>query len=136
MAEVIIGRAGWDYLRITVPTPGPHFFNGDVEIQCHAWRGKFEAGFRRGELRGFAQQLRKLYEQLSGTARLQQHEPYLDITCTGDGRGHIVFHAIAQEAPNTGVQLHFKIGLDQTQLPAIIDALDAIDPPPVENAQS
>jgi hypothetical protein len=130
MPEVLIGRVGWDHLRIAVPDRGSsNWFNADVEIHCGAWHGQYTAYFENGELRSFAAQLRNLYRDLSGSAVFQQRlEAYLTITCKGDGRGHILLSGIAQERPNQGPTLSFQLDLEQTQVPQIADALDAVDP--------
>jgi hypothetical protein len=130
MTELQIGRVGWDYLRIEVSDRwSTNWFDADVEIKCGAWSGKYTATFENGELRSFAAEIRRLYVDLSGTASLQQvGEPYLSITCKGDGRGHIWLNGVAEERPYQGPKLIFQFTLEQTELPQIADALEALDP--------
>jgi hypothetical protein len=130
MTELLIGRIGWDHLRITLSDRwSTNWFNADVEIKCEAWAGKYTATFESGELRSFASEIRTLYQELSGTAALQQTgQQYLSITCKGDGRGHIWLDGVAKERAYDGPSLTFQFSLEQTELPSIADALEALDP--------
>jgi hypothetical protein len=130
--EVVIGRVGWDYLRVAVSNRwSSNWFDADVEIHCGAWSGKYTATFENGELRGFAAELRKLYQTLSGRISFQQKsEKFLTVTCEGDGRGHISLSGVAEQNGPEGPRLFFGLRLDQTELPQIAEALETIDPPP------
>jgi len=71
--EVLIGRDGWDYLRISISDRGnSNWFDADVEIRCGVWHGQYTAQFESGELRSFAAELRKLVNELSGSAILSK----------------------------------------------------------------
>lgn len=68
-----------------------------------------------------------LHEKLEGTASLIPIEPNLEVSFTGDGKGHIEVNGIARNHFQTGTKLSFHLDLDQTFLPAIIEGLEAID---------
>jgi hypothetical protein len=129
MAELVIGRIDQDHLRITISNRwSTNWFDANVEIKCGAWSGNYTATFENGELRSFASDIRRLYQDLSATVTFQQSEPYLSISCKGDGRGHIWLTGVAEERPHQGPKLVFQFGLEQTELPQIANSLDALDP--------
>jgi len=49
-----------------------NWFDADVEIRCGVWHGQYTAQFENGELRSFAAELRKLVNELSGSAILSK----------------------------------------------------------------
>lgn len=97
-----------------------------IEIAAGAFRGTFEAMLRAEEFVRFRDELRPLYERLSGKATFDTMEGWLRIDVQGDGKGH--FHAACEaiDQPGLGNPLTFKIDFDQTELPAIVQGLDAI----------
>jgi hypothetical protein len=127
--EVVIGSNDGDHLRITVVDRSNRpFFDAEVEIHCRPWSGKFAATFLIGELNGFASQIRELYRELRGPIRFEQrHERFLTLEFKGDGHGHIGLKGIAAARPYEA-KLMFELGLEQTELPGIASALEAIDP--------
>jgi hypothetical protein len=80
-----------------------------------------------GELSRFAQELRILYEQLNGKAILAPMEPNLELSFTGEGKGHVEVEGTARNNFHTGTELSFRLDLDQTYLPAIAKALADAD---------
>jgi hypothetical protein len=97
-----------------------------IEIVAGAFRGTFEAMLRAEEFVRFRDELRPLYEHLAGKATFDTMEGWLRIEVQGDGKGH--FHAACEaiDQPGLGNRLTFKIEFDQTELPAIVQGLDAI----------
>ncbi|MHB1498853.1 MAG: WapI family immunity protein [Acidimicrobiales bacterium] len=81
------------------------------------------AGLRVDELARFRKQLQDLYRTLEGEARLESIEDWLNIVATGDGLGHVNVVGSAMDEPGMGNELRFRLQLDQTYLPAIIDSL-------------
>ena len=127
--EVVIGRIGWDYLRLEVMhRRNPPFFDAEVEIHCKPWSGKFVATFFVGELRELARQIRELYGDLRGPIQFEQkYERFLTLELKGNGRGTIRLTGTAAAQPYE-TKLMFELGLEQTELPAIASALEAMDP--------
>ncbi len=74
----------------------------------------------------FRDELQPLYERLSGRAVFETMEGWLRIEINGDGKGQ--FHAACEavDQPGVGNRLAFKIGFDQTELPAVVRGLDGI----------
>ena len=97
-----------------------------VEISAGAFRGEFEAQFRAEEFVRFQDQLRLLYERLTGGAKFDTMEASLKVEIEGDGRGHFRAACIATDDPAFGARLTFGIDFDQTELPDILRGLDAI----------
>jgi hypothetical protein len=128
--EVLIGDriAAGISLRRTSANTNEGWFNAEVAIQCDGFRGKFRANFEQGELSRFAAQLQVLYKKLKGVAVLAPLEPKLELSCTGDGRGHIEVKGTARAQFHTGTVLSFRFAIDQTYLPAIATGLTNMDP--------
>jgi hypothetical protein len=126
---LIIGQNGERVTIRRVSANGPEgWFDTEVELQCDGWRGKFGASFMQGELSRFARELRILHEKLNGKATLAPLEPNLELSFTGDGKGHVEVKGIARNNFHTGTELSFCLDLDQTYLPAIAKALADTDP--------
>jgi hypothetical protein len=123
---------GQDGERVTirrVTANGPEgWFDAEVELQCDGWCGKFGASFMQGELSRFARELRILHEQLNGVASLTPLEPNLELSFSGDGKGHVEVKGTARNNFHTGTKLSFRLDIDQTYLPAIAKALADTDP--------
>jgi hypothetical protein len=128
-SEVLISGQTGEHLTIRrVTAIGPEsWFNAEVEIRCDGWHGKFLASFMQGELSRFARELQILHEQLSGKAILAPLEPNLELSFTGDGKGHVEVKGIARNNFHTGTKLSFRLDLDQTYLLAIAKALADAD---------
>ena len=98
----------------------------DIEIAAGAFRGAFPATVRTDEVLRFRDQLRPLYEKLTGRAVFDPMEPWLRIEVEGDGKGHFHASCKADDQPGIGNKLAFTVDFDQTELPAILKGLDAI----------
>jgi hypothetical protein len=97
-------------------------------VQCDGFKGEFRANFMQGELSRFARELQILYKRLKGEAVLAPLEPNLELSCIGDGRGHIEVTGTARAQFHTGTKLSFRFVIDQTYLPAIATGLADMDP--------
>jgi hypothetical protein len=97
-----------------------------IEIAAGSFSGSFPAALRADEFVQFRDQLRPLYEKLTGRAVFDPMEPWLRIEVEGDGKGR--FHAACKafDRLGTGNALTFTIDFDQTELPASLKGLDAI----------
>jgi hypothetical protein len=98
-----------------------------VKLELGAFTGRLEAGLRVDELANFREQLQVLYRTLEGEARLQSIENWLILVAKGDGLGHIEVVGAAMDEPGTGNELRFRLELDQTYLPEIIDSLAQVE---------
>ena len=128
-SDVRIGGKDGEFVsvrRIT-RTNSEGWFNAEVEVQCDGWRGKIRASFMRGELARFAEEIRILHEELAGEARLEPLEPYLTLSFSGDGKGHIKVGGTAENHLGSGTKLLFWLEVDQTYLPSIAKAFRDAD---------
>lgn len=127
---VLVGSAAGDHVSITAAGRWDFegWLNAEIEVHCDGWRGRFSASFTKGELRRFAQEIRDLGGNLSGTAKLEPLEPNLVLAFTGNGRGHIIVKGVAQNHFETLTRLTFQFEIDQTFLEIIAEGLLLIDP--------
>jgi hypothetical protein len=99
-----------------------------LTVSVGAWAGSFEANLRAEEFEAFREQCENLHKTLRGTAAFKPLEPWLRLTLTGDGKGHIELTGDAIDRVGTGNQLRFAFrDLDQTFLPALIDQLREVE---------
>ena len=129
MREIRIGGHDSEFVSIcrTSRTGPEGWFKTEIEVHCDGWRGKFRASFMQGELTRFAEEIQTLYRELRGEASFEPIEPYLTLSLTGDGLGHIRVVGTAEKDMGHGTQLKFSLEIDQTHLPAIIEELRATD---------
>lgn len=107
------------------PTSMEHgHFEHRIDIAAGAFRGAFNGACYGNAYGHFRDQLAALHEKLSGEASLGGYEN-LTLHLRGDGRGHIEASVVATDDWYRDIRLNFRMHLDQTQLPAIIDAIDA-----------
>jgi hypothetical protein len=129
-----VGSSSHEHVIVrTSPRPSPEAIGQDddwisatIEIAAGAFRGCIHAMLRTEELVRFRDELRPLYERLSGRATFDATEGWLRIDIEGDAQGHFRAACEAIDMPGTGNRLVFGIALDQTELPAIIRELDIV----------
>ena len=126
---ITIGHISSGLVSIDISVADPDgFLMGAVTVDVTPWRGGVKGSFLRGELRRFASEIEKLYENLVGPAEFSPMEGFIELKFMGDGRGHITVTGIARDDWVGQNYLAFEIGLDQTELPDIATALRAADP--------
>lgn len=96
--EVVIGNKGADHVSLQIARHDPEgWCNGNIEVRCNHLAAKINGTFHKGELSRFAQEIRRLCDDLSGTAQLQPLEPNIALTLKGDGKGHITVEGVARQ---------------------------------------
>jgi hypothetical protein len=98
-----------------------------IRIVVGGFRADYEAQLRTEDFVKLRAALRELYEHLDGTASFETMEGWLRLQIRGDGRGHFTAECVALDQPGTGNCLTFTLELDQTDLPAMVRALEAIE---------
>jgi hypothetical protein len=98
-----------------------------IDIAVGAYSGRVDAGLRVDELARFRTELEALYQTLDGDAHLSSIEGWVDMTASGDGLGHVTVAGSTRDRPGVGNQLFFRLEVDQTFLPPIIEALLAVE---------
>jgi len=76
-----------------------------------------------GELNKFGRDIDSVNNNLKCTAVLRPLDPYLHLTLTGDGKGHIHVTGVARQNPGSKTVLEFEFEMDQTELPLVANAL-------------
>jgi len=100
--------------------------NAHAAIKVGSFRGDVGGYLRGTDLATFQAELTALYNTLSGSALLRTREDWLSIEMIGDGKGHIIAKCAVTDNPGIGNTLQFKLELDQTFLPTILEALSEL----------
>lgn len=103
-----------------------NWLHATVRIRVGAFGGEYEASLHTTELASLRARLTRLHTGLVGEASFESIEEWLRMTIVGDGRGHFLATCQASDEPGNGTRLHFEIHLDQTELPPVLTALDAV----------
>lgn len=134
--EVILGDSERERIRLTVlgrshPTCTDYWdgnwLRTSVSVQIGGFSGSYVADLRAEEFRSFGDEVASLYSALEGDATFTTMEGQVSLVLSGDGMGHVSVKADLRDEAGTGNRLHCEFDIDQTYLPAIIDALGAID---------
>jgi len=102
-----------------------------IRVVAGGFKGHYRAQLRSEEFADFRAALYLLYTSL-GTdapvheAAFQTMEEQLSISVKGDRQGHFSAHCVAVDRAGTGNRLECELAFDQTQLPAMVEALDAL----------
>ncbi|HYQ42553.1 MAG TPA: hypothetical protein VER11_11315 [Polyangiaceae bacterium] len=97
-----------------------------IQIRAGAFRGEYEALLRTDELASFRDQLATLHAALNGSATFETMEQWLRVDIQGDKRGHFLAKCEARDQPGVGNTLRFELTFDQTELPALLAALEEV----------
>jgi hypothetical protein len=128
VASVLVGLEGDDHLVIRMlDWSDDGWGRAEVSASASLWRGTICGNFYRGELSLLAAELERLYTRLEGETIFDPMEHLLRIRVLADGKGHFRWEVVLQEVYVDAPRLEFKLQLDQTELPAIISGLRAMD---------
>ena len=97
-----------------------------IAVGVGGFSGRIRAAILTEELTGFAEQLHRLYEQLSGSAEFTTMEGQLSLRLSCDTRGHIMLRGEVLDRAGIGNRLSFHLDLDQSFLQQSIRELDAV----------
>ncbi|WP_020659485.1 WapI family immunity protein [Amycolatopsis benzoatilytica] len=140
--SVTIGREHGNRLVISVlgrmHGQATDFWDGNwllspIEVFAGGFSGRVPAGLRTDELQSFREELENAHEDFGGVARLTSMEEWLELTVTVEKSGRVEIEGAVADGEGlgndgTGNRLSFRIdGLDQSEVPAIIDGLSAIE---------
>jgi hypothetical protein len=99
-----------------------------IEVRVGGFTAEVSADLRTDELHRFADGLRSLNENLSGTAALQSLETWIDLSVECQPNGHLRIKGAIRDEPGRGNLLAFELHhFDQTYLSGWLAQLDAID---------
>ena len=103
------------------------WIDAEVSVAAGAFRGEYVACLRAEEFVRFRQDLERLYRELRGSGSFHSTEGWVTVEVTGDGQGHFAGRCRASDAAGDGNVLEGELAFDQTDLPAMIEALRAIE---------
>jgi hypothetical protein len=105
-----------------------NWLSARISVSAGAWAGSFDAHLRAEEFQAFRQQCERLYQALRGTAVFHPMEPWLQLTLTGDAKGHIELAGEATDHVGWGNRLIFNfLELDQSFLPPLVAQLREVE---------
>jgi hypothetical protein len=126
--QILIGRDEFEHVVIdVVGNTHEGWLICNVTVACDVWSGAFRWNSYKGELHRFAEELNRLYQTLSGVAVLKPLEPNIHLEVRGDGKGHLIVEGKAVGHFASGAYLVFRLSIDQTDIPKIIQSLRAVD---------
>ncbi|MEV4179767.1 hypothetical protein [Nonomuraea sp. NPDC049709] len=136
--EIVIGRGGQcDHVLIQVRSrmhPGStDFWDGNwltspIHVGVGGFTARIDAGLRADELRDFRMALERVYAGVRGSATLSSVENWIEVNVECHARGSLSISGTVADHPGMRNTLNFVIeGLDQTDLPPLVDALIAVE---------
>jgi hypothetical protein len=132
--QVRIGGEGGEFVLIEAApvagTPAGHPRRTRIELHVGGFQTSVFYVLDSESLQRFRDQLASLYRDLEGRAVLTNELEWFTIELTGDGRGHIEATGRLFDRPygiyEDSNSFRFRMGLDQTFLPAILKDLDGL----------
>lgn len=98
-----------------------------IEINAEPFHGKYRTSLMTGDFEKFKQELKRIYNDLSGVTMFDSMESEIEIKIKGDGLGHFKANCIATDRTTVdGSELSFVLDFDQTQIPELIKQLEEI----------
>jgi hypothetical protein len=136
--EIVIGRSKQtDHVAIRVVGrmhPGTtDFWDGNwlpspLFVRVGGFIAKIDAGLRVEELRDFRVDLQRVYAEVQGRAVLSSMEHWVELIVECHPTGSLSVEGTIADHPSMRNTLRFEVeGLDQTDIPAIVDALVAAE---------
>ncbi|MEV4184817.1 hypothetical protein AB0J28_25675 [Streptosporangium canum] len=137
-AEIVIGRGrDFDHVLIRVlgrMHPGcTDFWDGNwltslIHVQVGGFTAEVDAGLRVEELHDFRVALERVDAEVRGSATLSSLEHWIELTIECRPTGSLSISGTVADHPGMRNTLHFEIeGVDQTDIPALTDALVAAE---------
>jgi hypothetical protein len=124
MDEILIGSRLADFVALHPDRDrSGEFIYTEVEVRCQGFSARTGGPFFAEGFSKLAGELDEILRTLKGSARAATLEEQLDMTFTGDGRGHVTVEGVAVSDPARTARLSFKFEIDQTYLPDVVAAL-------------
>ncbi len=130
MFAIQIGPVGGEHVSVTIhgrPDERDDWLDAEIDVSSGSFVGRYSATFVTCDFPRYRAELEELYKRLEGVANFSTVERQLELTCTGNGLGGILIEGFARDAVIDGNVLKFRIKLDQTFLPAIIQQVREIE---------
>ncbi len=133
--DIRLGNSEHEYMLINIIdrsfADATDFWDGNwlnvkVVLAVGRFSGMLDGQLRVNELVSFHNELAKLYQTLSGQAGLSTLEGWLSFEIIGDGKGHLTLNGEVMDMPGIGNILKFKIELDQSFIPEVLNSLERV----------
>ncbi|MCK9901172.1 hypothetical protein MXD63_13915 [Frankia sp. Cpl3] len=135
--EIIVGRRSSDHVLIRVvgrmfPEVGDYWdgnwLTSPITARLRGFTADLDAALRGDELRSFREQLQCVHRKICGRAELVSTEEWIALNVLCERNGHLTVGGELGDGSATRNKLLFSLpGLDQTDLPPLIDALLAVE---------
>ena len=133
--EIHIGHSEHEFILLDVinrshPNANDYYdgnwLNAKAVVKVGCFTGAVNGQLRADELASFQSELAKLYTSLSGSAKFSTLEGWLAFEVAGDGKGHFSCSGEVTDDFVQGNTLNFKLDLDQTFLPEILNGFEKV----------
>jgi len=133
--EIHIGQSEHEFILLDVISrsyPNTNdFYDGNwlninLVVKAGCFNGTVTNQIRADELASFQAKLAKLYKSLSGSVKFLTLEGWLSFEIAGDGKGRFSCIGKVADEFGHGNVLNFKLYLDQTFLPEILNGLEKV----------
>ena len=122
-----IGGADHEYANVQVlGANGDGWLPSLISVRAGSFHGEFRSDLDWWAFANFAKEVRSLHRTLKRTATFTSYERQLALALVGDGLGHVEVQGEAMDQAGTGNKLIFRLHIDQTDLPLLMEELDAI----------
>jgi hypothetical protein len=95
-----------------------------VDLVTRGFRGRVEENLRAEELAMFREELRTLYQSLTGRAKLHTMESWIELEFISGQTGHIRVDGFLMDEVGIGNRLNFSFDLDRSYLPDVLASLE------------
>ncbi len=130
MTSFTLGNDRSDQVVVRIsgrPDAQDDWLDASISVRAGAFSASIPVALSTCDFRPFREQLETLYQTLDGTATFCTPEQQLEVVCRGDGLGGIAVEGVIKDQVSDGNALRFQFAIDQTFLPAIIDALREVE---------
>lgn len=133
--EIHIGHSEHEFILLDVinrsyPSASDFYdgnwLNAKAVVKVGSFTGAVNGQLRADELASFQVKLMELYKSLSGSAKFLTLAGWLSFEVIGDGTGHFSCVGEVTDGFVQGNTLNFKLDLDQTFLPEILNSLEKV----------
>lgn len=103
-----------------------NWVQSNVKVEIPGYTANFYASLRTDEIESFLNELRLMYQNLSGTANLRNMDEVIHFECKMNKRGTIHWAGKTCYPAGSGAELHFEFVSDQSYLIELIRELEEI----------
>jgi hypothetical protein len=139
MPSLVVGGTEFERVAIHVRGSAPSvdwerpyedWIGADVELAVGGFRGAFSCMLFAADFRRFADELRAMQRGARNEAAFTTLEEQIGFELRVDARGHMAVTGEACDRDGIGNVLRWRLDLDQSFLPGMIRAAEAIAAPP------